>query len=73
MVCANSFAGSKDLPVSIWALSSMVVQLLPRLFGKAEHLFVSSELKTLRELGEELHGLVSEPVADDTKLQRLLR
>ncbi len=51
----------------------MVIQLLPCLFGKAEHLFVSSELKTLRELGEELHGLVSEPVADDTKLQRLLR
>jgi len=51
----------------------MVIQLLPCLFGKAEHLFVSSELKTLRELSEELHGLVSEPVADDTKLQRLLR
>ncbi len=73
MVCANSFAGSKDLPVSIWALSSMVIQLLPRLFGKAEHLFVSSELKTLCELGEELHGVVSEPVADGTKLRRLFR
>ncbi len=51
----------------------MVVQLLPRLFGKAEHLFVSSELKTLRELGEELHGVISEPIAGDTKLRGIFR
>lgn len=63
----------EDLPVSIWALSSMVVQLLPRLFGKAEHLFVSSELKTLRELGEELHGVISEPIAGDTELRGIFR
>jgi len=69
MVCvvhADSFTAYEDLPVSIWAFSSIVIQLLPRLSGKAEHLFVSTELKMLCELGEELHGVVFEPITDDT-------
>ena len=42
----------------------MVIQLLPRLSGKAEHLFISTELKTLCKFAKELHGGVFEPITD---------